>query len=61
MDLLIAILLWCHVIATPDTIDNPEFRETNAVAFDHSRQIIDNRWYSYGADGGVVVDVGVSF
>lgn len=59
MDLLIAILHWLGVIAAPDTIDNPEFRAAHQAQLDRSREIIENTWYHYNTEGGVVVDVGV--
>lgn len=59
MELLIAILFWLHVYASPETIDKPEFRDANQAQFVRAQEIIDNVWYHYDADGGVVVDNGV--
>ena len=59
MDLLIAILLLLQVYATPDTINIPEFRDANREKIDDAQRIVDNRWYHYSSDGGVVIDHGV--
>jgi hypothetical protein len=59
MDLFIAILMCLHLYATPDKLNNTEFVQQNQEAIDRARTIINNQWYHYSDDGGVVVDVGV--
>lgn len=59
MDLLIAILLCLNLYATPERLNDAEFVQQNQPTVDRARTIMDNQWYHYNGDGGVVIDNGV--
>ncbi|MEP7169696.1 MAG: hypothetical protein ABI855_10035 [Bacteroidota bacterium] len=59
MELLIAILMCLGLYATPDQLSNEEFKNNNRETIDYGSTVIQNNWYYYGADGGIVIDPGV--
>jgi hypothetical protein len=59
MELLIAILVCMGVYATPELLNNEEYVSTHRESIDYGNRVIENRWYYYNEDGGIVIDPGV--
>ena len=55
MDLLIAILMWMGVVASPTDLKDPNFTQTNQPAIDKATTIMDSGNYKVDAKTGIII------